>query len=82
MAASKKNLSKLERMPLREAWKHEAGEFTPWLAEEGNLQTLADALGLAELELVARFYFYGLNLPIFGPEERLQSLLRICFKSI
>jgi hypothetical protein len=28
-----KPLSKLERVPLREAWKHEAGDFTPWLAE-------------------------------------------------
>jgi hypothetical protein len=53
MASPKKNLSNLERVPLREAWKHEAGEFTPWLAEEDNLQSLADALGLAELELVA-----------------------------
>ena len=49
----KRNLSKLERVPLREAWKHEANDFTPWLAEEDNLNTLADALGLAELELVA-----------------------------
>ena len=49
----KKPLSKLERVPLREAWKHEANDFTPWLAEEDNLNTLADALGLADLELVA-----------------------------
>jgi hypothetical protein len=48
-----KTLSKLERVPLREAWKHEAGDFTPWLAEEENLNTLVDALGLGELELVA-----------------------------
>ena len=46
------SLSKLERTPLREAWKHEANDFTPWLAEEDNLNTLADALGLADLELV------------------------------
>ena len=31
--STKVNLSKLERVPLREAWKHEAGDFTPWLAE-------------------------------------------------
>jgi len=43
----------MERVPLREAWKHEAGDFTPWLAEEENLNTLVDALGLGELELVA-----------------------------
>jgi hypothetical protein len=29
----KKPLSKLERVPLREAWRHEANDFTPWLAD-------------------------------------------------
>lgn len=28
----KKLLSKLERVPLRETWKHEANDFTVWLA--------------------------------------------------
>ena len=36
-----KNLSTLTRVPLREAWKHEAGEFTPWLAQPVNLERLA-----------------------------------------
>jgi len=49
----KPTLARLERLSLRAAWKHEAGEFTPWLAQDENLQLLADALGLAELELVA-----------------------------
>lgn len=46
-------LARLERVPLREAWRHEAGDFTPWLAEEDNLAMLAETLGLDELELVA-----------------------------
>jgi hypothetical protein len=54
MSISMKNpLSQPERVPLREVWKHEANDFTPWLAEEDNLNTLADALGLPDLELVA-----------------------------
>ena len=40
--------SKLERVPLREAWKHEAGDFTPWLVETANLDTLAEARGLGD----------------------------------
>ncbi|AVS65413.1 DUF4268 domain-containing protein [Paracidovorax avenae] len=44
-------LGKLERIPLRQAWAHEAGEFTPWLAQADNLLLLAEALGLGELEL-------------------------------
>ena len=55
----KKNLSKLERVPLREAWKHEAGEFTPWLAEADNLDALALALGISELVLVAAEHWVG-----------------------
>lgn len=54
-----KNLSKLERVPLRDAWKHEAGEFTPWLAETDNLNALADALGVSELVLVATEHWVG-----------------------
>ena len=52
-------ISKLERVPLREAWKHEANDFTPWLAEEDNLNTLADALDLPDLELVATEHWVG-----------------------
>lgn len=51
---SKKNLSKLEQVALREAWKHEATEFTPWLAEEANLDALAHSLGISELVLQAK----------------------------
>ena len=46
-------LGRLERADLRSAWVSESGEFTPWLAEEGNLALLGDAIGL-ELELEAR----------------------------
>jgi hypothetical protein len=54
-----KRLSKLERVPLREAWKHEAHEFTPWLAEAENLNLLAEALGLSELVKVATEHWVG-----------------------
>lgn len=47
------------RVPLREAWKHEASEFTPWLAEAENLNALADALGLSELVRVATEHWVG-----------------------
>jgi hypothetical protein len=57
---TKIDLSKLERVPLlREAWKYEAGDFTPWLAEADNLDALAQALGLSELEAVATEQYVG-----------------------
>lgn len=35
---------RLQDLPLREAWRHEALQFTPWLAE--NLDHLSDAIGI------------------------------------
>jgi hypothetical protein len=49
----KRSLSRLEKVPLRDAWKHESGDFTPWLAETENLTLLSDAIGLSDLECVA-----------------------------
>ena len=40
------NLSKLKQVNLREAWKHEAHDFTNWLAEEENLLELGNAIGI------------------------------------
>jgi hypothetical protein len=54
-----KKLGKLERVALRDEWKHEASDFTPWLAEADNLDALADALGLSELVLVAAEHWVG-----------------------
>lgn len=57
--STKKTLGKLERVTLREAWSHEASEFTPWLAETENLNALADTLGLSELVLVNTEHWVG-----------------------
>ena len=35
-------ISKLERVPLREVWKHEAHNFTQWLKD--NVEILSEAL--------------------------------------
>jgi hypothetical protein len=44
------NLGKLVKVNLRDIWKDEAGEFTPWLAEEKNIKELGDTIGI-ELEV-------------------------------
>ena len=45
--ADKIKLGKLERIDdLRSIWKHEAKDFTPWLAKEENLALLSDAVGI------------------------------------
>ena len=42
----KTNLSKLKKVDLRKAWPHEANDFTKWLAEEENLESLSEAVGM------------------------------------
>ena len=49
---------KLEYLDLRLAWKNEASNFTPWLAD--NIQVLGDVLGL-ELELREREASLGIE---------------------
>jgi hypothetical protein len=46
-------LGRLEKADLRQVWGNEASDFTPWLADEGNLRLLGETLGL-ELEVVTR----------------------------
>ncbi len=41
-------LGKMERLDLRHAWKNEASDFTPWLAE--NLSLMSETIGI-DLEL-------------------------------
>lgn len=42
-----KQLGKLKKIEdLRSIWKHEAKDFTPWLAEEENLSMLSEAIGI------------------------------------
>jgi hypothetical protein len=47
------SLGRLEKIDLRDIWKTEDQDFTPWLAREQNISLLADALGL-ELEVEAQ----------------------------
>ncbi len=49
-AASDTALGRLEAVDLRQVWPREDDGFTPWLADEGNIQLLGDAIGV-ELEV-------------------------------
>lgn len=43
-------LGRFKRVNLDEVWAHEAADFTPWLAQESNIEVLGEAIGL-ELEV-------------------------------
>jgi len=51
-------LGRFQRVDLRDIWKTEAQDFTPWLAREENLSELASALNI-DLELEAQEKFVG-----------------------
>lgn len=46
------HIARLQRLPLRELWSHEARDFTAWLAE--NLDLLGETLAIPQLSLVQR----------------------------
>ena len=48
-----KPLGRLEKVDLRDFWQSEAGDFTPWLAQEANIELLGEAIGI-ELEVEAQ----------------------------
>lgn len=53
MTNSTENLGRLEKVELRNVWQSEAGDFTPWLAQEANIALLGDTIGI-DLEVEAQ----------------------------
>ena len=41
------DLGQIKKVSIRDVWKHEEKEFTPWLAMEANIGKLAEELDLA-----------------------------------
>jgi hypothetical protein len=58
---AKQQLGRLEKVSIKDIWKNESADFTPWLAESENIKLLGDTIGM-ELEVesvekeVGRFY--------------------------
>ena len=48
-----RQLGRLDRVDLRQFWQTEAGEFTPWLAEEENIALMGETIGI-DLEVQAQ----------------------------
>ncbi len=55
------NLGRFEKVDLREYWKDEARDFTPWLAQEDNLELLGETIGL-QIELESTGFSLNLTL--------------------
>lgn len=53
MTSTNETMGRLERVDLNEVWETEDGDFTPWLAEEENIELLGEAIGI-DLEVEAQ----------------------------
>lgn len=69
MSNDKNNLGKLKKVELREAWKHEASNFTQWLAQEENLALLGDEIGFDIKLLQTEAAVGSFNVDILAEEE-------------
>ncbi len=62
-------LAKIKQIDLRDVWRHEALEFTTWLAKEENLSLLSDEIGI-EISLIQTEASVGkFNVDILAKEE-------------
>lgn len=62
-------LSKLKKLDLRQVWKHEALDFTNWLAEKDNLDALSEAIGV-DIKLIETEASVGkFNVDILAEED-------------
>ena len=62
------NLGRIEQVDLREIWRHEATNFTQWLAKPENLDLLSEKIDI-ELTLIGTEYNVGrFNVDIFAEE--------------
>jgi hypothetical protein len=66
---NKMDLGKLSKIELREAWKHEALDFTNWLALEENLSLLSDEIGIDIKLLQTEASVGSFNVDILAEEE-------------
>jgi hypothetical protein len=62
-------LSKLEKVDLREVWKHEALDFTNWLAKPENLELLSDEIGIDITLIQTEASVGNFNVDILAEEE-------------
>lgn len=64
------SLGKIEKVDdLRTIWKHEAHDFTKWLAEEENLALLSEAVGIDIVLEDTESPVGSFNVDIFASEE-------------
>ena len=70
-------LGKLEKVALRNFWKHEALNFTRWLAKEDNIQLLSDEIGIQIVDVRPEVNIGGFSVDLVGLDEDSNSKIVI-----
>lgn len=71
------NIGKLERVELRDLWKHEEYDFSKWLAEKENLAMLSDAIGV-DINLIEReSHVGGFSADLYAEENGTENKIII-----
>lgn len=68
-------MSRLTKLPLRTIWKHEAIDFTQWLALPENLELLAETLGISVINAETEVPVGQFNLDILAEDENGQKII-------
>jgi len=68
-----KTLATLKKVDLREFWKHEALDFTQWLAQEPNIQLLSDEIGISLTDVRAEEAIGRFNVDLVATDEDSQK---------
>jgi hypothetical protein len=63
------NIGRFTKVPLREIWKHEAIDFTNWLAQDENLELLADTLGITLVSAQTEVSVGSFSLDILAEDD-------------
>ena len=62
-------IGKLERVELRDLWKHEEYDFSAWLAEEENLAMLANTIGIDMSLIEKESSVGGFSVDLYAEEQ-------------
>ncbi|HMS50199.1 MAG TPA: DUF4268 domain-containing protein [Candidatus Saccharibacteria bacterium] len=68
-------MSRLTKLPLRTIWKHEALDFTQWLALPENLELLAETLGIGIINAQTEVPVGQFNLDILAEDDNGEKVI-------
>lgn len=62
-------LGRLKEVDVRELWKHEQYDFSPWLAQDANIELLNDILGLTLVDVESEVYVGAYKCDLVAKDE-------------